>query len=149
MKNKFKILVLTVALCIATAVVASAETRYETALGYVNKTYNLSLTGDYVNLSAQGTSTSVYTTIRNTSSSTIYAQATTKTCKTYWVVYDTDTTTNTHFTTGSVLNAPTVSRLYNDSSAKYIHVGTVKNVDQTTTYDSLTYRVNHGTSQYQ
>ncbi len=151
MKKNLKVLIATVVLCIATATVAMATNKDEMVLGYVNKTYNLSLTGAESTLTAQGTTSSVYTTVRNSSSSgiNIYAQATTKTCKTYWVVYDTDTNTNANLASGAVVNAPTVSRLYNDSSAKYIHVGTAKDVAQKTTYDSLIYRVNHGTNKYQ
>ncbi len=148
MKIKFKVLIATVVLCIATAVVAMAASEYETVLGYANKTYILSLTGDYSKMTGQGTASSIYTTVRNTSSAGIYAQATTKTATTHWAVYDIDTNTNANLGSNQVVNAPTVNRLYGDLDAKYIHVGTAKNVAQTITYDSLTYRVSHDTNSY-
>lgn len=142
MKRKLVTLVTLLMACTLMVCLAYATTSSKTATGYYEKTYLLTSSGSSSKLTAQGTDTKSISTLRNTSTSTIYSYVKV-TCKNYnnGLTVDSNGKTSASLAANSNVTI-SIDRDTNNALLEYIHYGKAcKYTSPTNIIDELTYTV--------
>lgn len=147
MRRRFSLLIVGLLMCMMLVCFASAATKSSTMYGQIASNYNVSLSGSYSKMGGEGQSNYSYTTLRNTSSSTIYGNVKVTSYNKNNGDGNSKANTKTDLASDAIVVTGGIDRHMGQMNWRFTHYGKAcKYTNPSTVLDSLTYYVYHDTT---